>query len=520
MRLKEFRIKNFRSYKDEVTVKFNDLTVFVGRNDIGKSSILEAMDIFFNDKNAINQLEMGDINKSALQAGDNETVLTAIFDDLPESILIDDTVNTTLSDEKLLDTNGTLTVVKRFQGTPKAKIYIKANHPSNPECNNLLLLKLNDLKRKAEGLECENRTKKSLLRKAIWEHFADNLQSTESEIDTSGEGLKDIWEKLDKYMPIYSLFQSDRSNSDKDKEAQDPLKEAVKEILSEEDVKNKLQEVANYVKGKLETVTNATLSKIEEMNPEIAHALNPSIPPVETLKWTDVFKNVSITSDDEIAINKRGSGVKRLILLNFFRAKAERMMNDTNHSSIIYAIEEPETSQHIHHQRLLIDSFKTISSSPNSQIVLTTHSSHIVKMMKSENLRLISEIGDTKTITNVESYCLPQLSLNEVNYVAFGEYSEIYHDELFGYLQSKAIEEDYNNGREANFDNWLVSKGCVKSKTWVRELADGSTRSNNYTLQTYIRNFIHHPENQHNEKYGFEELKSSIEKMRLIASAI
>ena len=180
MRLKEFRIKNFRSYKDEVIVKFNDLTVFVGRNDIGKSSILEAMDIFFNDKNAINQLEMSDINKSALQAGDNETVLTAIFDDLPESILIDETVNTTLSDEKLLDTNGTLTVVKRFQGTPKAKIYIKANHPSNPECNNLLLLKLNDLKRKAEGLECENRTKKSLLRKAIWEHFADNLQSTES----------------------------------------------------------------------------------------------------------------------------------------------------------------------------------------------------------------------------------------------------------------------------------------------------------------------------------------------------
>lgn len=520
MRLKEFRIKNFRSYKDEVIVKLNDLTVLVGRNDIGKSSILEAMDIFFNDKNAINPLEMSDINKSALQAGDNETLLTAVFDNLPESILIDETVNTTLAAERLLDANGTLTVVKRYQGASKVKIYIKAKHPSNPECNNLLLLKINDLKRKAEGLACENRTKKSLLRKAIWEHFVDNLQLIESEIDTSGEGLKDIWEKLDNYMPIYSLFQSDRSNSDKDKEAQDPLKEAVKEILAEEDVKNRLQIVANYVKGKLETVTNATLSKIAEMNPEIAHALNPSIPPVETLKWTDVFKNVSITSDDDISINKRGSGVKRLILLNFFRAKAERMMNDSNHNSIIYAIEEPETSQHIQHQRLLIDAFKSISSSPNSQIILTTHSSHVVKMMDSENLRLIRENDGSKTITKVESYCLPQLSLNEVNYIAFGEYSEIYHDELFGYLQSKAIEEDFNNGKEANFDNWLVSKGCIKSKTWVRQLADGSTRSNYYTLQTYIRNYIHHPENLQNEKYGFDELKSSIDKLRLIVSTI
>ena len=40
------KIKNFRSYKDEITISFEDLTAFVGKNDIGKSSILEALDIF------------------------------------------------------------------------------------------------------------------------------------------------------------------------------------------------------------------------------------------------------------------------------------------------------------------------------------------------------------------------------------------------------------------------------------------------------------------------------------------
>ena len=63
---------------------------------------------------------------------------------------------------------------------------------------------------------------------------------------------------------IYSLFQSDRSNSDKDKEAQDPLKEAVKEIFSEEAILDKLTEVANEVRNKLQTVTSATLGKIGE----------------------------------------------------------------------------------------------------------------------------------------------------------------------------------------------------------------------------------------------------------------
>ena len=46
MKIKSITLKNFRSYSGETTVSFEDLTAFVGRNDIGKSTILEALDIF------------------------------------------------------------------------------------------------------------------------------------------------------------------------------------------------------------------------------------------------------------------------------------------------------------------------------------------------------------------------------------------------------------------------------------------------------------------------------------------
>lgn len=46
MKIKSVKIKNFRGYKDETKIDFDDLTVFVGKNDIGKSTILEALDIF------------------------------------------------------------------------------------------------------------------------------------------------------------------------------------------------------------------------------------------------------------------------------------------------------------------------------------------------------------------------------------------------------------------------------------------------------------------------------------------
>lgn len=49
MRLIKFKIKNFRGYAKETSIDFDDLTVFIGKNDVGKSTILEALDIFFND---------------------------------------------------------------------------------------------------------------------------------------------------------------------------------------------------------------------------------------------------------------------------------------------------------------------------------------------------------------------------------------------------------------------------------------------------------------------------------------
>src|SRR5690606_22426257 len=138
--------------------------------------------------------------------------------------------------------------------------------------------------------------------------------------------------------------------------------------------KIKFEEIATEVKNKLQDVAMRTLSKIKEMNPEIANSLNPVIPATESLKWTDVFKNVSITGDENIPINKRGSGVKRLILLNFFRAEAERRKTQENIPSIIYAIEEPETSQHTEHQKKLIRAFLDLSNTANTQVIITTHS--------------------------------------------------------------------------------------------------------------------------------------------------
>ena len=48
MKLREVILKNFRGYYDETRISINDLTALIGKNDVGKSTILEALEIFFN----------------------------------------------------------------------------------------------------------------------------------------------------------------------------------------------------------------------------------------------------------------------------------------------------------------------------------------------------------------------------------------------------------------------------------------------------------------------------------------
>jgi len=48
MRLISVRIKNFRCYREEITIELSSLTTLIAKNDVGKSSILDALDGFFN----------------------------------------------------------------------------------------------------------------------------------------------------------------------------------------------------------------------------------------------------------------------------------------------------------------------------------------------------------------------------------------------------------------------------------------------------------------------------------------
>ena len=126
MNLVRVRLRNFRCYKEETAFDIDDLTLVIGRNDVGKSTVLEALGIFFDEV----KIESDD----ASVGGDPSDVsIICEFSGLQSKIVIDSKYPTSFADEYLLNEHGHFELHKIYNcnnKTPKVVVFAKANHPS------------------------------------------------------------------------------------------------------------------------------------------------------------------------------------------------------------------------------------------------------------------------------------------------------------------------------------------------------------------------------------------------------
>lgn len=386
MKLESVTLKNFRGYDDETSIRIGQLTTIIGRNDVGKSTILEALEIFFNNETV--KLEPADCH---VRAEDQVIEITCEFSELPSPIVLDAQAETTLQVEYLATRLGTLRIKKRWRctGKPKEEVFVCAYHPTAENYNDLLQLTQAQLRTRMRELgildEGVNRNSNPLMRAAIWATCPD-LQCAEVEIPVTKEDSKKIWEKLSQHLPLFALFQSDRASRDSDAEVQDPMKLAVATALAEPNIQDRLAEIVDAVRVKAEELAGRTHQALSKLDSTLARTLTPEFK--ADPKWAGLF-SLSLKSDDGIPVNKRGSGVRRLILVSFFRAEAERRITEGTSRRIIYAIEEPETSQHPHNQRILLESFQDLAAEPSCQVLLTTHSPGFASYLPLESFRYV-----------------------------------------------------------------------------------------------------------------------------------
>ena len=139
--------------------------------------------------------------------------------------------------------------------------------------------------------------------------------------------------------------------------------------------------ISAMLKNKNEKVGDVQKKVFNEIN-EIFENLSID---VEVEDISQDGRNITLftnSSGDEFDINELSSGEKQL----FLRTLAIKMLNPEN--SIIL-IDEPELSLHPKWQQRIIDVYRKIGK--NNQIIIATHSPHILGSVRKENIMLLDK---------------------------------------------------------------------------------------------------------------------------------
>ena len=180
------------------------------------------------------------------------------------------------------------------------------------------------------------------------------------------DNRKKIWANLKKYLPLYSLFFVDNPLNDQDSDVQDPMKKIIKEVLSRDVITPLLDKLKEAVKVASTSMAEKTIEKFNELDTVSSETLCSEFS--KEPSWNSIFK-LSLEDDRGIPLNKRGSGMRRLVLLSFFRTQVEKRKTEKA-PNIIYALEEPETSQHPDFQLMVVNALKELSETDNAQVLL------------------------------------------------------------------------------------------------------------------------------------------------------
>lgn len=219
------------------------------------------------------------------------------------------------------------------------------------------------------------------------------------------------------------------------------------------------------------------------------------------------------------------SGEFHLAML--FSAIYQRMKEtdgDTSCRDVIWAIDEPEMHMHPELGRSFIDElnnamrkFKDTGLFRTCQFILATHSPFLIQSLGEYKSTLTLVDKDKNQIVAKAFDDIPQLrfphrtelSFNLIMYKIFGIPTVELHNELYGILQEQS--QCY---AEKGFEQWLENKGVSKNKQWIRVNKGQIQAPYPVTLETYIRNSIHHPENRSNSyQYSIIDLQMSINEM-------
>ena len=360
MILTEFTYEKLRSAKGKITLPVHEISILIGQNGGGKTTTLDALNLFFKIKMTIRN---EDIN-SSLRAENPEVVFSGKFQITDEEKEFFNTFDSNLEGDYI-------TIYKKFDLPNDDSYYFIITLGTGTKLDNLDLGKLREpyINLCVEN-EIEVRKNDTIAKmKEILEKKRNSLPvDTKVEKQINKNALKD-------YLPHFILLSSE--------EAPDPKKEMVKILTNT--LKERVEELE--IGEEVNTITSVILKtcnqKIEEANETIKKYckdieridITPEYDPLRGLTL-DEF-NIIKQGGDKVRFEAEATGKRRQIMLGIYEWSTLQITEELNENFII-AFDEPDLHFDYIQISNLLSILKNFSNKDNVQVLMATHSIKLI----------------------------------------------------------------------------------------------------------------------------------------------
>jgi len=405
IRLEKMAITGYRGISNRIEFQAKDFNVIVGKNDAGKSTILRALDLFLNNKQFIAE------NLNNLTAQYAQIELFFLPNNTP--IIIDENVQTSFEDEGLINEEGRLQIIKRWDGTKEGKIspeyfvirksygemdfFNKTEAGLIKHCRDNGLDAEPGLMTNATTGEEHNNTEKRQRLSEIYDEQNIEFEFIKEKLPTSGQTrLKKTEQAIKLCFPQFEYFVADTSLSENDSAIQKYFKDMALKVIQEGVDTDNLE---TTVRNQLQSILDKITSKINAVVPE-----TEKVSARVDFDWSKIITTnfESDGTDGAVPLSSRGDGFRRITMMSYFEHLAEEKRED--HKNIIFAFEEPETFLHPSSQENLFDKLRDISQA-GYQVLMTTHSPVLVSRTNLADLHHILKDGPRyQCVSDVRNY--------------------------------------------------------------------------------------------------------------------